>query len=149
MIGNAKAIIQYLFEQQDTNRLYEIKEKRNRRSITQNSYYWALLNNLASVLKMDNQQLHFMMLKRYGTYEVISVRSDIDVQGYFRYYEPIGHGTVNGTDFTHYRIYKGSSQMDSKEFSRLLEGVRSECEEMGLPTMTPDEISQLRFIEGR
>lgn len=148
MIGNAKAIIQWLFDQQDADKLYEIKEKKSKRSLTANAYYWSLLNQLASVMRMDNQECHFLMLIRYGQYEVVSIRSDVSLHGYFKYYEVIGNGFVNGKEFTHYKIYKGSSQMDSKEFSVLLDGLISECEEVGIPTLTPSEIAQLKFIGG-
>lgn len=148
MIGNAKAIIQWLFDQQDAEKLYEIKEKKSKRSLTANAYYWSLLNQLASIMRMDNQECHFLMLKRYGQYEVVSIRSDVSLQGFFKYYKEIGKGTVNGKEFTHYKIYKGSSQMDSKEFAILLDGVRSECEEIGIPVLTPSEIAQLNFIGG-
>lgn len=148
MIGNAKTIIQWLFDQQDAEKLYEIKEKKSKRSLTANAYYWSLLNQLASVMRMDNKECHFLMLKRYGQYEVVSIRSDVSLHGYFKYYEKIGKGTVNGKEFTHYKIYKGSSQMDSKEFAILLDGVRSECEVVGIPTLTPSEIAQLKFIGG-
>lgn len=147
MIGNAQAIIAWLFEQ-DKQKIFEIKEKKKKRSLTANSYYWSLLNQLASVMRMDNQECHFLMLKRYGQYEVVSIRSDVSLHSYFKYYEEIGKGTVNGKEFTHYKIYKGSSQMDSKEFAILLDGVRSECEEVGIPTLTPSEIAQLKFIGG-
>lgn len=147
MIGNAKAIIQWLFDQQDADKLYEIKEKKSKRSLTANAYYWSLLNQLASVMRMDNQECHFLMLKRYGQYEVVSIRSDVSIHGYFRYYEEIGKGKVNGKEFTHYKIYKGSSQMDSKEFAVLLDGVRSECEEVGIPTLTKTEVERLKFIK--
>lgn len=149
MIGNAKAIIQWLFDQQDAEKLYEIKEKKSKRSLTANAYYWSLLNQLASVMRMSSEEAHFMMLRRYGVCEVVSVRSDIKVDGYFRYYEEIGKSDLDGKEFTHYRIYKGSSQMDSKEFSVLLDGLISECEEVGIPTLTPDEVAKLRFIEMR
>lgn len=147
MIGNAKAIIQWLFDQQDAEKLYEIKEKKSKRSLTANAYYWSLLNRLASVMRMDNQECHFLMLIRYGQYEVVSIRSDVSLHGYFKYYEVIGNGFVNGKEFTHYKIYKGSSQMDSKEFSILLDGVRSECEEVGIPTLTKTEVERLKFIK--
>ena len=147
MIGNAQAIIAWLFEQ-DKEKIFEIKEKKKKRSLTANSYYWSLLNQLANVMRMDNQECHFLMLKRYGQYEVVSIRSDVSLHDYFKYYEEIGKGTVNGKEFTHYKIYKGSSQMDSKEFAILLDGVRSECEEVGIPTLTPSEIAQLKFIGG-
>ena len=146
-MGNVSAIIAWLFEQ-DKEKIFEIKEKKKKRSLTANSYYWSLLNQLASVMRMDNQECHFLMLKRYGQYEVVSIRSDVSLHDYFKYYEEIGKGKVNGKEFTHYKIYKGSSQMDSKEFAILLDGVRSECEEVGIPTLTPSEIAQLKFIGG-
>ena len=149
MIGNAKAIIQWLFDQQDADKLYEIKEKKSKRSLTANAYYWSLLNQLASVLRMSSDEVHFMMLRRYGVCEVVSVRSDINVDGYFRYYDEIGKSDLDGKEFTHYKIYKGSSQMDSKEFSVLLDGLISECEDQGIPTLTPDEVAKLKYIEMR
>ena len=147
MIGNAKTIIEWLFEQ-DTTKKFEIKELKPKRSLTANAYYWSLLNQLANVLRFDNQKLHFMMLQRYGQYEVVSVLSSIDVKGYFRYYESIGHGFVNGKEFTHYKVYKGSSEMNSKEFSILLDGLVSECNEQNIATLTKNEREQLHFIEG-
>ena len=149
MIGNANAIIQWLFDQQDAEKLYEIKEKKSKRSLTANAYYWSLLNQLASAMRASSEEVHFMMLKRYGVCEVVSVRSDIKVDGYFRYYEAIGQSDLDGKEFTHYKIYKGSSEMNSKEFSILLDGLISECEEVGIPTRTPAEVAKLEYIEMR
>ena len=148
MIGNPQTIIKWLCEQ-PTEKIFEIKEKKNRRTLTANAYYWALVNQLSGVLRISSDECHELMLKRYGQCEFVSVLSDIDISGYFKYYEVAGHGTVQGKDFTHYKIYKGSSQMDSKEFSILLDGVISECDSVGIPTLTPDEISRLKFIQGK
>jgi len=145
MIGNARTLIRWLSTQED-GKIFEVKERKPKRSLTQNSYYWAMLNNLASVMRLDNERVHFLMLQRYGVYEVVSVRSDIDVSGYFKYFTEIGHGRTNGREFTHYKVFKGSSQMDSREFSVLIDGVRQECEDLDIPTLTRDEISQLKFI---
>jgi hypothetical protein len=148
MIGNAEKIIQWLF-QQDREKIFEIKEKKAKRTLTQNAYYWVLLHELAKALKIDNDMAHKMMLERYGVYEVISVQSGIDLTGYFKYFDEIGSGTVNGKQFTHYKIFKGSSQMDSKEFAVLLDGLISDCEELGIPTLTREEIAKLKYIEMR
>lgn len=148
MIGNAEKIIQWLF-QQDREKIFEIKEKKAKRTLTQNAYYWVLLHELAKALKIDNDTAHKMMLERYGVYEVISVQSGIDLTGYFKYFDEIGSGTVNGKQFTHYKIFKGSSQMDSKEFAVLLDGLISDCEELGIPTLTREEIAKLKYIEMR
>lgn len=149
MIGNAKAIIQWLFDQQDAEKLYEIKEKKSKRSLTANAYYWSLLNQLASVMRSSSDEVHFMMLRRYGVCEVVPVRSDINIKGYFKYFDIIGQSDLDGKEFTHYRIYKGSSEMDSKEFSVLLDGLISECEGVGIPTLTSDEVAKLKYIEMR
>lgn len=148
MIGNPQTLIKWLCEQ-PTEKIFEVKEKKPKRTLTANAYYWALVNQLSGALRISSDECHFMMLKRYGQCEFISVLSDIDIKGYFKYYEVAGHGTTQGKDFTHYKIYKGSSQMDSKEFSVLLDGVISECNEVGIATLTPDEVSRLKFIEGR
>lgn len=148
MIGNAEKIIQWLF-QQNREKIFEIKEKKAKRTLTQNAYYWVLLHELAKALKIDNDTAHKMMLERYGVYEVISVLNGIDLTGYFKYFDEIGSGTVNGKQFTHYKIFKGSSQMDSKEFAVLLDGLISDCEEVGIPTLTREEIAKLKYIEMR
>ena len=150
MIGDAQEIIAWLFSQpkDDKEHLYEIKEKKQKRSLTANAYYWVLLHQLASKMRLSNDSCHFLMLQRYGVYEVVSIQSGINLSGYFKYYEEIGKGTVNGKEFSHYKIYKRSSQMDSKEFSDLLNGLVSECEEQGIVTLTSAEIANLKFIEG-
>lgn len=147
MIGTAEEIIHWLFEQPNGG-LYEIKERKRKRTLTQNAYYWSMLNQLGKVLKMPTSELHFRMLKEHAPFEVVSVRSDIDVDGYFRYYETLGTGCANGQEFTHYRIYKGSSHMDSSEFSRLIDGAREECEAQGISVLTREEISRLKYVEG-
>ena len=39
--------------------------------------------------------------------------------------------------------------MDSKEFSVLLDGLIRDCEEQGIPVLTPDEVAKLKYIEMR
>lgn len=150
MIGTAEEIIHWLFEQphDGRERLYEIRERRGKRTLTQNAYYWSMLNQLGRVLGMPTSELHFRMLREHAPYAVVSVRSDIDVSGYFRYYEEIGSGFAGGHEFTHYRVYSGSSNMDSREFSRLIDGAREECEAQGIPVLTREEMANLRYVEG-
>lgn len=148
MIGTAEEIIHWLFEQPRGEQLYEIKERKRKRTLTQNAYYWAMINQLGKALKIPTSEVHFRMLKEHAPFEVVSVRSDIDVSGYFRYYETLGTGCANGQEFTHYRIYKGSSRMDSSEFSRIIDGAREECEAQCISVLTREEISRLKYVEG-
>lgn len=147
-IGTAEEIIRWLFSQPKGGRLYEIRERKRKRTLTQNAYYWSMVNQLGRVLRVPTSELHFRMLREHAPFEVVSVRSDIDVSGYFRYYEEIGTGFAGGHEFTHYRVYKGSSHMGSAEFSRLIDGAREECEAQGIPVLTREEIARLKYVEG-
>ena len=143
MIGNAEAIIQYLF-QQDREKVFEVREYKQKRSLTQNAYFWVLVNGIANVTRQSKDDIHLQMLKEYGQNQVISVQSNIDISKFIKYFEEIGHGRVNGKDFTHYRVFEGSSEMDSREMAILLDGVVQEAEQLGIPTLTPNEIARLK-----
>ena len=143
MIGNAEAIIQYLF-QQDRDKLFEVRDYKQKRSLTQNAYFWVLVNEIANVTRQSKDDIHLQMLKEYGQNQVISVQSNIDISKFIKYFEEIGHGRVNGKDFTHYRVFEGSSEMDSREMAILLDGVVQEAEQLGIPTLTPNEIARLK-----
>lgn len=144
--GHPQDIAKWLWEQ-DRDKVFEVKEVKQKRSLTQNAYYWVLNNQLASVLRMGRQELHALMLKRYGECEVVSVLEEVPLADYFKYAEVFAHGHVNGRDYKHVRIYKQSSKMDSKEFTRLLDGLIQECEQQGIPTLTRQEIAQMQFVE--
>ena len=143
MIGKPLEIINYLW-QQDKEKCFEIKEYNKKRSLSANNYFWLLINEIGNALKISKDEVHLRMLKEYGQSEVFSIRSDIDVSRYLKYYEEIGRGKVNGKEFTHYRVFKGSSEMDSLEMSILINGTVSEAEQLGIPTLTPAEIAKLK-----
>lgn len=144
MIGNAEAIIKFLFEQ-DREKVFEVREWKHKRSLTQNAYFYVLCQEIANVTRRSKEEVHDQMLKDYGQSEIISVLASIDVSGYFKYYDEIGTGKTNGKDFKHYRVFKGSSEMDSKEMAILLDGVVQEAEQLGIPTLTEAERKRLRL----
>ena len=145
MIGSTEKIIQWLFTQ-DRDKQYEIKEHKEKRSLSQNAYAWKLINELANKLNRSKDDIYLEMLKSYGQNEVVSILSNINPAGYFKYYEPIGTGVINEKEFTHYRIYKGSSEYDSREMAVLIEGIIQEAEAQGIPTLTPEEVSKMEVF---
>lgn len=148
MRGTALECIAWLASQEPTKE-FDVSEHvtKRRRSLTQNAYYWVMLNKLAARLRMPDSEVHMNMLREYGVCEVFSVRDDVPIEGYFRYYDVIGHGYVNGRRFKHVKVYKGSSQMSSAEFTRLIDGMREECELQGIDVMTPQEIAKMKWVE--
>ena len=79
------------------------------------------------------------MLKKYGQSDIVSVLSSVDVKGYFKYYDEFGKGTVNGKEFTHYKVYKGSSEYDTREMSILLDGIIEEAKALDIEVISDSE----------
>lgn len=142
MIGTSNKIITYLLEQAK-DKQFELKEYKEKRSLNANNYYWNLVTELGNVLKMDKEDLHFLLLQKYGQSEMISVVADVDMKNYLKYYAEAGESNLNGKTFKHYKVYKGSSEMDKKEMSILINGLVEECHIQGIETKTPAEISSL------
>lgn len=139
-IGTVSDIKKKLF-QLDPNKKYdiEIKKYREKRSLNANSYCWKLCTEIASVLNSDKDSIYVLMLKRYGISNLIPISNEVPVKDYFKYYD------VESTNdkYTWYKVYKGSSQYDTKEMSVLLNGIVYECKEMGIPTKEDLEIERL------
>lgn len=122
----------------------EVKKHRSKRSLNANNYLWVLVNEMGNSLNMSKEEVYLLMLKRYGQCEVVSILSTINIKGYFKYYDIAGTTILNNKEFTHYKVYKGSSEFDTKEMSILIDGVVSECQELGIETMAPDELESLK-----
>lgn len=142
-IGKAEEIVKWLFNQ-PRDVVFEIRRHRERRSLTANAYAWALIGKIADVLRASKEDVYLRMLKHYGQSEMVSVVSTVNVDGYFKYYEVVGEATLQGKGFTHYRIYKGSSEYDSREMAILIDGIISEAKDLEIETLPPAEIERLK-----
>lgn len=147
MIGNSQEIIQWLFDQ-DKDKRFEVKEYHKKRSLNANAYAWALIGKIADVLRSSKDEIYLEMLKKYGQSEIVSVLSDINVTGYFKYFEEIATVRLQGKNFTHYKVFKGSSEYDSREMAVLIDGIVSEAKELGIETLPNDEIERIKKLWG-
>lgn len=138
--GTVEKIKQKLFLL-DKNKQYdvEIKIHREKRSLNANSYCWKLCTEIASVINSDKDSVYLLMLKRYGVSNLIPISNQVPIDDYIKYYD-IESKTGK---YTWYKIYKGSSKYDTKEMSVLLNGIVSECKEMGIPTKEDLEIERM------
>lgn len=139
-IGNPIKLIEWL-TQQPQDKEFKITAYHPKRSLAANDYAWVLITQIAESMTppQSKEAVYLEMLKRYGQSEFVSVLSGIDVHGYFKYFEEYGKGHVEGREFTHYKVYKGSSEYDAREMNVLLEGIIQEAKELGIETMTPQE----------
>lgn len=136
-------------ELKDCERLsIEIKPYRPKRSLNANSYAWKLIGDIADIMRASKDEIYLEMLKRYGQSEIFSVLSHIPFGEYVKYYEEAGESILNGKHFTHYKVYKGSSEYDTREMSILIDGIVSEAKELGIQTETPAEIAKMKSLWG-
>lgn len=147
MIGNPQEIIQWLFDQ-DKNKKFEIKEYHKKRSLNANAYAWALIGKIADVLRNSKDEIYLEMLKKYGQSEIVSVLSDINVTGYFKYFEEIATVKLQGKNFTHYKVFKGTSEYNTAEMAVFIDGVISEADELGIDTLPPNEVEKIKSLWG-
>jgi hypothetical protein len=145
MIGTVDELIPKMLKL-DRVKKYELKEHRQKRSLDANAYYWQLVTKIADIIRQDKEKIHIDMLKHYGQVSSIMMLSSIDIKGFVRYYEAESKRIVHGKEFTVYKVYKGSSEMNTKEMSALIDGVVYEAKELGIETMTPDEIAKLKSL---
>lgn len=138
--GTVSDIKKKLF-QLEPNKKYdiEIKEHREKRSLNSNSYAWKLISEIAEEINQSKEYVYLEMLKRYGTSELFVVQNNVPIKKFYKYYEI----EKQNQKYTMYKFYKGSSEFDTKEMTVFLNGIVSECKEMGLPTKEDLEIQRI------
>ncbi len=144
MIGKPKDLIVYLATRDD-DKEYEVKEHKQKRSLDANAYYWVLVNKIAEALNQKKEYIHREMLRFYSeTYSVL-LPAEQDITGLIKYYDV--ESTIKRGDklFKVYKAYLPSSEMNTKQMSKLIDGVVSEAKQLGIETLTPNEIEELKL----
>ncbi len=120
-----------------------LKVHREKRSLDANALLWALLGEIAGVLRSTKEEVYLEMLERYGTGTVVYVATPDDVERCQRLYKivrPRRRVEIDGRQAVELWCIAGSSSYDTREFSILLDGVISECRELGISLLPDDEI---------
>ena len=137
-----------------------IKQYRKRRSLDANAYYWQLITKLADASGISKNRAHNLMLRRYGKLEEVDghmiyvvvpdddegERKALEAETY--HIKPTTEVKVasDGTPFRTYIMVRGSSTYDTNEMSKLIDGLVSECKEMGIETLSSQELERMMKI---
>lgn len=125
-----------------------VKVFRQKRSLDQNSYAWVLIGKIADKLRASKDDVYLTMLKRYGQGGVIKVspKNEQAILSALKYYER--HEKLYTDTDKYYRIWAGSSGYNTEEMTIFVDGIISEAKELGIETLTPDELLEMRSLEG-
>lgn len=134
-------------EHADTEKLsIKIDKYRQGRSLNANRYAWKLITEIGNVTRASKEEVYFKMLKEYGQVEVISVEARVPISEYIKYFEYWGESTLKGKLFKHYKIYKGSSEFDTREMAIFIDGIIDEAKALNIQTETPEQIEKMKSL---
>lgn len=127
----------------------EIKKWRKKRSLDANAYCWVLINKLAEKLGKSRDEVYREAIRSIGgVSDVICVRekaADALIAGWKH----------NGTGWqaetmeskiagcVNVILYYGSSVYDTKQMTALIDHIVQDCEAVGIPTMTDEQIEEM------
>ena len=136
-------------------------QHREKRSLTQNAYYWTLCAKLAAKHNISTTRLHNLMLRDVAPPFIIDGRiamqpipdtdkAEEEILETDTFHLKPTSGIIVGNDKNVYRWYivlRGSSTFDTKEMTTLLDRLIEECKGNGIDTATPEELARMRAIE--
>lgn len=115
-----------------------------KRSLDANALMWKCISQIAAVENVDKWDVYLDMLKSYGTCSPVTINAeayDSFVKNW-REVEVVGRFTADGVEKISLLCYFGSSLLDSKEFGRLLDGIKWEMELLGLQPPASQEMQR-------
>lgn len=131
----------------------EVKKhkKERKRSLDSNAYFHLLLGKMAEHLCISKPQMKNIILARYGQREMLNgecmsvmIRWDISMEDREDIHTALyGYEVIDGVTYYKYYVIRGSHTYNSEEMSKLIEGTVSDAKELGIETMTPDEIMRM------
>ena len=91
------------------------------------------------------------MLRRYSQFTRIILKPEA-VKSFEENWEvtkELGEVTVNGKKGIQIQAYFGSSTYDSKQMSILIDGIKNECHDLGIETLSDEEIENMNKEWGK
>lgn len=127
----------------------EIKEYRQKRSLDANAYAWVLIDKIAAAVGLPKTEVYRNAIKELGGVSDTVCVMDAAVDALCNGWSHNGLGWVTETlpskikGCTNVILYYGSSTYDSKTMSRLIDGLIEDARNLGIETMTPQELERL------
>lgn len=123
----------------DMGKLYvvEVKEPKSKRSLEQNKMLWQLIHAIAKKQHQDDMEVYCALLERadaLSDYIITAYDMEDELRKCFRGVRFVRKQEVNGKDCNIYKVYIGSSKMNTKEMTELLDITLQLCGELEIPT---------------
>lgn len=162
--GKAIDIVTYLMsDNADKNAIYDLAlhQEKKKRTLSQNAYYWKLLEEMAVKSHVSKAEIHNTNLRHLGlvlriedkpVYILLpdSEKAEKETLNAITYHLSPRKETKVGTDGKTYRWYvmlRGSSEMNVAEMSALVDLAAQDAKALGIEVLSPDELEHMRQLE--
>ena len=136
--GKIKEIITELLKlDMDKTYICEIKEPKSKRSLEQNKLLWKLIHRVAKETYQDDMDVYCAVLERadaLSDYVITAMDMEEALRKSFRGVKFIRMQEVNGKNCFVYKVYLGSSKMNTAEMTELIDITMQVCSEFGIDT---------------
>ena len=149
---------------QPQDAVWDLTEHKERRSLSQNAYYWKLAGEVVkksirfgtNINEIHNRNLRELGLREYINDQPLCIyipdteeaeKTALNAESY--HIKPTSQ-TKAGKDGTMFRCYvmlRGSHTFNTEEMSALVDLMVQEAKAVGVETLTPIELAQMRELE--
>lgn len=162
MTGTAKELVFMLAKIADVDdKVYDLVEHKEKRSLSQNAYYHVLLGKVADKLRLSKSRLHNDMLAHYGQRFFLDDKcvfvtipdneeSESTAMESDTVHMKATSKTVvgnNGVTYRYWVMLRGSHEYNTREMSILLDGLIQEAKQLDIEVMTPNQLAEMRALE--
>lgn len=147
------AAMAWIRKKKDKAYVLTIKQHSKKRSLDANAKLWALINEMSVLLHIPPEEIYQGYIPDVGgNFKIVPVKPE-DIPDWEKDWcrGHIGRmvddmGPCRAEDLKGYhnlKLYKGSSEYDTTQFSRLLDLVMQDCRQLGIETLSEREKSLL------
>lgn len=123
----------------------DIEKHKRKRSLSSNAYCWVLLQKIAEKVNSTKEEIYLQMIKRYGQFNYLVVKEQVipKIKTQFPVVKELGKINVGKGEGVQVQVYFGSSTYNQAEMNFFLNGIVSEAKELGIETLTPQELETM------
>lgn len=148
--GDARELYDQLHEVERLD--IEIKKHREKRSLNANAYFHVLINKIARQLGESEEVTKRNLVTNYGVLArddkgmVVGFKlpASVDVNKFYPYVKLYDTKQEGKSVFNFWLVYKSTSDMNSSEMAKLIDGAIETARELGIETDTPAQLARYK-----
>lgn len=114
--------------------LMEVKEPKDKKTLQQNNYMWALINEIAKVQYQDEMEVYCQVLEEANTKFTWLKGFKETREELLRVFRAVKITRYDEDGLAIFKCFYGTSKMNKQELSQVIDIVVSWAKELGIPT---------------